>query len=55
MSNDMVALTRGLHPVASVHMLYAKLEMPLKSITATWESGELAKHGYTSLEVFLFP
>ncbi|KAJ0520660.1 hypothetical protein HanPI659440_Chr10g0374511 [Helianthus annuus] len=27
------------------------LDMPLKSITASWESGELAKCGYTSSEV----
>ncbi|GJV10520.1 centromere/kinetochore protein zw10 [Tanacetum coccineum] len=34
-----------------LRILADMLDMPLKSITASWESGELAKHGYTSLEV----
>ncbi|MFS7999357.1 putative RZZ complex, subunit Zw10 protein [Helianthus anomalus] len=34
-----------------LRVLADMLDMPLKSITASWESGELAKCGYTSSEV----
>ncbi|KAM0060631.1 putative RZZ complex, subunit Zw10 protein [Helianthus debilis subsp. tardiflorus] len=38
-------------PLPQLRVLADMLDMPLKSITASWESGELAKCGYTSSEV----
>ncbi|KAI3675180.1 hypothetical protein L1987_84766 [Smallanthus sonchifolius] len=43
--DDLIPSLRQLRVLADM------LDMPLKSITASWESGELAKCGYTSSEV----
>lgn len=37
--------------LSQLRIMAVMLDLPLKSITASWESGELAKCGYTSSEV----